>query len=56
MIALSVCESCRLGRKFWLVEASFQMFICEIIVGTVIGTQMGADGSFPTVSRQRWWG
>ncbi len=29
-----------LGRKFWLVEASFQMLICEVIVGTVIGQTM----------------
>lgn len=39
----------RLGRRFWLVEASFQMFACEIIMGTVIATQMTPEGTFPQV-------
>jgi len=38
-----------LGRRFWLIEASFQMMICEIIVGTVIGTQMTPEGTIPEV-------
>lgn len=33
-----------LGRKFWLVEASFQMMLAEVAMTAVIATHVGADG------------
>jgi hypothetical protein len=36
-----------LGRKFWLVEASFQMMAAEIAMTAVIATQMTPEGSLP---------
>ena len=37
----------RLGRKFWLVEASIQMMIAEVVMTAVMATQMGPDGQLP---------
>jgi len=36
-----------LGRKFWLVEASFQMMLAEIAMTSVIKTQMSPTGDLP---------
>ncbi|KAF8065876.1 STP13 [Scenedesmus sp. PABB004] len=30
----------RLGRTFWMIEASAHMMVCEIIVGVLVATQM----------------
>ncbi|KAI8472941.1 MAG: general substrate transporter [Monoraphidium minutum] len=36
-----------LGRKFWMVEASFQMMAAEIAMTAVIATQMTPEGKLP---------
>lgn len=45
LVAVFTVDS--LGRTFWLMEASFHMMLCEIVVGVIIATQMGPDGSLP---------
>ncbi|GBF93250.1 hypothetical protein Rsub_05982 [Raphidocelis subcapitata] len=45
LVAVFTVDS--LGRKFWLVEASFQMLLAEIAMTSVVATQMGADGKLP---------
>jgi hypothetical protein len=38
---------CSLGRKFWLVEASFQMMAAQVAMTAVITTQLVPGGSLP---------
>lgn len=38
LVAVFTVDS--IGRTFWMIEASIQMCICEIIVGVVLATQM----------------
>lgn len=45
LVAVFTVDS--LGRKFWLVEASFQMMLAEIAMTSVIKTQMSPTGDLP---------
>lgn len=45
-VCVFVCAFC--NRTFWMVEASVQMCICEIIMAVVLATQMDpVSGSLP---------
>ncbi|KMZ76310.1 hypothetical protein ZOSMA_103G00150 [Zostera marina] len=41
---LSILTVDKVGRRFLFLESGFQMLVCRIIVGTLIGVEFGTSG------------